>query len=180
MVSGILVALMRHTLLLGRRQMPLVVRMRKLALLTVVGCISDGGTTGAKLPCRVRLTVRPISVSLSSVFRLARQQNSELDIPVLCVMLTVVRVLLTLRRLCMGMFLVLKLWTCFCPLIIWKLHLLLTGVLRLIRPDSMVIVVRRVVLALWILVLVIPIRVVRLPACVSSVGCLLGVVRVIR
>lgn len=81
-VSGILVALMRHTLLVLMWHMPLVVRLRKLAFLTVCGSIRMGGMMGTKLRVAVRATVRPSSVSLSNVFGLARKQKCDFDIPV--------------------------------------------------------------------------------------------------
>lgn len=179
-VNGILVAFMRHTLLLVRRHMPLVVRLRKLAFVTVLGWIRVGGTIGANLPCRVRVTVRPIRVSLSSVFRLAKQQNCELEIPVLWVMLTVLRSLLTLRRLWGVNFLPLKLCGAFCPLTMAKLLLLFMGVDLLIRPDSGLMVWRKVLLVLCMRVLVRPICLDSLPACISSVGWALVLVVVIR
>lgn len=153
--------------------MPLVVRLRKLAFLTVCGPISVGGRTGANFYLIVTVTVRRISVSLSNVFRLARQQNWSLDIPVFWVMLTVLSSLLSLRRLCGVNFLVLKLCGALMRLSMMQLLLLFGGILLTAMPVSPWTSLLKALPVVRVRVAVLPMDVVSLLAWVSSVPSLL-------
>lgn len=137
LVSVILEALIRHRLLgLCRWQTLLVREPRKLALCTILGCISAGATVSAKLRLLVRLMVTASTVTRTWVIRLCRKQKWELLIPMLWCTLTLVMLVLRARRLPGLKFLVVKLWTRLIPPMIMQLLLLFLGVLGLITPES--------------------------------------------